>query len=53
MFKCDEPKNLSKFLSVHGKILPRRLTGLSPRLHNKVAKAIKRARHLLLLRALD
>jgi small subunit ribosomal protein S18 len=53
MFKCDEPKNLGKFLSAHGKILPRRLTGLTPRSHGKMAKAIKRARHLLLLRVLD
>jgi small subunit ribosomal protein S18 len=40
---------LLKFVNEQGKILPRRLTGNSLKYQRKVAKAIKRARHLALL----
>ena len=40
---------LKKFLNEQGKILPRRLTGTSLKFQNKVAQAIKRARHIALL----
>nr|YP_009420446.1 ribosomal protein S18 [Chroomonas placoidea]ASO76085.1 ribosomal protein S18 [Chroomonas placoidea]ASV47627.1 ribosomal protein S18 [Chroomonas mesostigmatica CCMP1168] len=40
---------LSKFLSEQGKILPRRLTGLTTKQQTKITKAIKRARILSLL----
>ena len=40
---------LSKFLSEQGKILPRRLTGLTTKQQTKITKAIKRARILALL----
>ena len=40
---------LLKFVNEQGKILPRRLTGTSTKYQKKVAKAIKRARHLALL----
>lgn len=40
---------LLKFLNEQGKILPRRLTGTSTKFQRKVARAIKRARHLALL----
>jgi small subunit ribosomal protein S18 len=40
---------LSKFLSEQGKILPRRLTGLTTKQQTRVTKAIKRARVLSLL----
>lgn len=40
---------LSKFLSEQGKILPRRLTGLTTKQQTRVTKAIKRARILSLL----
>lgn len=40
---------LLKFVNEQGKILPRRLTGTSTKYQRKVAKAIKRARHLALL----
>ncbi len=44
-----DPVFLRKFLNEQGKILPRRLTGTSLKFQRKVAKAIKRARHLALL----
>ena len=40
---------LKKFLNEQGKILPRRITGTSLKYQRKVAKAVKRARHLALL----
>ena len=40
---------LKKFLNEQGKILPRRLTGTSQKFQNKVATAVKRARHLAIL----
>jgi small subunit ribosomal protein S18 len=40
---------LLRFVNEQGKILPRRLTGTSTKYQKKVAKAIKRARHLALM----
>ncbi|HAQ18054.1 MAG TPA: 30S ribosomal protein S18 [Prolixibacteraceae bacterium] len=40
---------LKKFLNEQGKILPRRITGTSLKYQRKVAKAVKRARHIALL----
>jgi small subunit ribosomal protein S18 len=40
---------LLKFVNEQGKILPRRITGTSVKYQRKLAKAIKRARHLALL----
>jgi small subunit ribosomal protein S18 len=40
---------LKKFLTEGGKILPRRLTGLSAKQQRHVTLAIKRARHIALL----
>jgi small subunit ribosomal protein S18 len=40
---------LSKFLNEQGKILPRRVTGLTTKQQTKITKAIKRARILSLL----
>ncbi|MGB5989554.1 MAG: 30S ribosomal protein S18 [Marinifilaceae bacterium] len=40
---------LKRFLNEQGKILPRRITGTSLKYQRKVAKAVKRARHLALL----
>lgn len=40
---------LLKFVNEQGKILPRRLTGTSLKYQRKVARAIKRARHLSLM----
>ena len=44
-----DPEFLKKFVNEQGKILPRRITGTSLKYQRKVAKAIKRARHLALL----
>lgn len=44
-----DPEFLKKFLNEQGKILPRRLTGTSLKYQRKVARSIKRARHLALL----
>jgi small subunit ribosomal protein S18 len=40
---------LLKFVNEQGKILPRRITGTSVKYQHKVARAIKRARHLALM----
>jgi small subunit ribosomal protein S18 len=40
---------LSKFLTEQGKILPRRMTGLTTKQQTRLTKAVKRARMLSLL----
>lgn len=40
---------LSRFTSEYGRILPRRITGVSPKKQNLLARAVKRARYLALL----
>ena len=42
-------ETLSKFITDRGKILPRRITGVSAYFQRRLAKAIKRARHVALL----
>lgn len=42
-------KLLSRFMSERGRILPRRMTGLTSANQRHVARAIKRAQHLALL----
>lgn len=44
-----DDKLLSRFLTDRGKILPRRLSGVSARHQRQLAVAIKRARYLALL----
>jgi small subunit ribosomal protein S18 len=44
-----DPSRLKRFLTERGKILPRRMTGLSALQQRQVSLAIKRARHLALL----
>ena len=43
------PKFLSTFMTEHGKIVPRRITGNCAFVQRKLAVEIKRARHLSLL----
>ena len=43
------PKQLRQHLTEGGKIVPRRITGVSAKYQRKIAKAIKRARQLALL----
>jgi small subunit ribosomal protein S18 len=42
-------ETLSKFITERGKILPRRITGVSAHYQRRLAKAIKMARHVALL----
>lgn len=42
-------ETLSKFITERGKILPRRITGVSAYYQRRLAKAIKQARHMALL----
>jgi len=44
------PDLLKKFVTEHGKILPRRHTGVAARIHRKITNAIKRSRAALLMR---
>jgi len=43
------PELLAKFTSQTGKILPRRVTGVSAKLHRRITRSIKRARAVNLL----
>ena len=43
------PDILTKFTSETGKILPRRVTGVSAKMHRKITREIKRARAVSLL----
>jgi len=42
-------ETLSKFITERGKILPRRITGVSSHFQRRLALAIKRARYMALL----
>lgn len=42
-------ETLSKFITERGKILPRRITGVSAYFQRRLSQAIKRARHMALL----
>jgi len=44
-----DPSRLKRFLTERGKVLPRRMTGLSSLQQRALGTAIKRARHLALL----
>ncbi len=44
------PELLKRFVTENGKILPRRVTGLSAHFHRKITREIKRARQALLMR---
>lgn len=44
-----DSKQLLRFLTDQGKIIPRRITGLTAKQHRELVTAIKRARHLALL----
>ena len=42
-------KLLRRFVNDQGKIMPRRVTGTSSKMHRKLVKAIKRARSIALM----
>ncbi len=44
-----DAKKLQKFISDQGKIIPRRITGLSAKQHREVVRAIKRARQIAIM----
>ncbi len=44
-----DTENLKKFITDRGKILPRRITGVSARYQRQLQQAVKRARHVALL----
>lgn len=43
------PEMLGKFTSQTGKILPRRVTGVSAKMHRKITREIKKARSISLM----
>ncbi|RMF10720.1 MAG: 30S ribosomal protein S18 [Candidatus Neomarinimicrobiota bacterium] len=42
-------KLLRRFVTDQGKIMPRRVTGTSPKMHRKLVRAIKQARNIALM----
>jgi len=44
-----DSKKLQKCISDQGKIIPRRITGLSAKQHRELVRAIKRARQVAIL----
>jgi len=46
-------KLLRRFVNDQGKIMPRRITGTSSKMHRKLVKAIKRARSIALMPYVD
>ncbi len=44
-----DSKKLQKFISDQGKIIPRRITGLSAKQHRELVRAIKRSRQVAIL----
>ena len=42
-------KMLQKFITDQGKIIPRRITGLSAKQHREVVRAVKKARQIAIL----
>ncbi len=48
-FDYKDYKNLQRYINVYGQIEPRKKTGLTESQQKRLAKAIKRARHIALL----
>ena len=46
-------KLLRRFVNDQGKIMPRRVTGTSAKMHRKVVRAIRRARSIALMPYID
>jgi small subunit ribosomal protein S18 len=44
-----DSKQLQKFITDQGKIIPRRITGLSAKQHRELIRAVKRARQIAVL----
>jgi small subunit ribosomal protein S18 len=48
-FSYKKAEDLRRFVTAQGAILPRAKTGLTAKLQKKLAREVKRARHLALL----
>lgn len=48
-FDYKDFKNLQRYINMYGQIEPRKKTGLTESQQKRLAKAIKRARHIALL----
>ena len=48
-----DTKLLKRFTNDNGKIMPRRVTGTSAKMHRKVVRAIRRARSIALMPYID
>ena len=46
----DNPEALAQYVTGTGKILPRKYTGLSARQQRHIARMVKRARNMLLIK---
>jgi len=44
-----DTKKLQKFVTDQGKIIPKRITGLSAKQHRELVRAIKRARQIAIM----
>lgn len=49
-FDFNDVEALSRFVTDTGKILPRRITGLTALQQRRITKAIKRSRNMLLMK---
>lgn len=49
VFSYKDPESLKRFMTEHGSIIPRERTGLANKQQRKLAREVKRARHLALL----
>ena len=48
-----DEKHLRRFVNDQGKIMPRRITGSSAKMHRKLVRAIKRSRSIALMPYVD
>ena len=49
-FDFTEPEALTRYVTETGKIMPRKLTGLTARQQRHIAKAVKRARNMITMK---
>ena len=49
-FDFTEPEALTRYVTETGKILPRKLSGLTARQQRHIAKAVKRARNMITMK---
>ena len=49
-FDFTEPEALTRYVTETGKIMPRKLTGLTARQQRHISKAVKRARNMITMK---